>query len=183
MLLESETGFGFKSTYSKTLVAGVVGFDVVFTASYLVYRNPVYHQCVFASLMFTMLLREWYLLGWSDASRTIPDKRKAVIIKALKTGLLLFLFGFFVWNLDNIFCGSWTQVKRAVGWPIAFFMEGHAWWHIFTGLGTFYLNQGITLLTLSVKDHHHKYYLSNQYGLPLVRRTSKPEKVKAKEKE
>ncbi|KAF8257756.1 ceramidase [Lactarius quietus] len=99
-----------------------------------------------ASLMFAMLLRECYLLVWSDASRIIPDKQKAAILGALKTGLLLFLFGFFVWNLDNIFCGSWTQVKRSVGWPIAFFMEGHAWWHIFTGLGTFHLTQGITLL-------------------------------------
>jgi hypothetical protein len=33
MLLESETGFGFKSAYSKILVAGAVGFDAVFTAS------------------------------------------------------------------------------------------------------------------------------------------------------
>jgi dihydroceramidase len=74
--------------------------------------------------MLAMLLREFYLLKWSDASRTIPDKKKAVVVDALRTGLLLFLFGFFVWNLDNIFCGSWSQVKRAVGWPIAFFMEG-----------------------------------------------------------
>lgn len=74
--------------------------------------------------MIAMLFRQIYLLTWSDASRTIPDKKKAVIVGALKTGLLLFLFGFLVWNLDNIFCGSWTQVKQAVGWPIAFFMEG-----------------------------------------------------------
>lgn len=90
----------------------------------LVYRNPVYHQCVFASLMVATLIREAHLLVWSDVSRTIPDKKKAVIIETLKTGVLSFLFGFFVWNLDNIFCGSWTQVKRTVGWPIAFFMEG-----------------------------------------------------------
>lgn len=183
MLLESETGFGFKSAYSKVLITGVVLFDAAFTASYLVYRNPVYHQCVFASLMIVTLLRELYLLSWSDASRTIPDKKKAVIIEALRTGLALFLFGFLVWNLDNIFCGSWTQVKRAVGWPIAFFMEGHAWWHIFTALGTFYLTQGVNLLSLTVKGDHHKYYLSYQYGLPLVRCTSKPEKVKARVKE
>jgi len=74
--------------------------------------------------MIAMFLREAYLLAWSDASRTIPDKKKAVIIKTLRTGLFLFLFGFLVWNLDNIFCVSWTQVKRTVGWPIAFFMEG-----------------------------------------------------------
>ncbi|KAH9070756.1 ceramidase [Lactarius deliciosus] len=182
MLLESETGFGLRSTYSKILVAGVVVFDVLFTASYLVYRNPVYHQCVFASLMVATLLREVHLLTRSDVSRTLPDKKKAVIITVLRTGLFLFLFGFLVWNLDNIFCGSWTQVKRGVGWPIAFFMEGHAWWHIFTGLGTFYLNQGITcVLALSVKDDHHKYYLSYQYGLPLVKRTGKPERAKGKE--
>lgn len=74
--------------------------------------------------MITMLLREVYLLAWSDASRTIPDKKKAVIIEALKNGLAFFLLGFFIWNLDNIFCGSWTQIKQAVGWPLAFFMEG-----------------------------------------------------------
>ena len=33
MLLETETGFGFKSVYSKTLVVGAVGFDTLFTAS------------------------------------------------------------------------------------------------------------------------------------------------------
>ncbi|KAN0127928.1 Ceramidase [Lactarius tabidus] len=183
MLLESERGFGLKSTYSKILVVGVVGFDAAFTASYLVYRNPIYHQGVFGSIMIATFFREIYLLAWSDVSRTIPDKKKAAIVETLKTGLFLFLFGFFVWNLDNIFCGSWTQVKRAVGWPIAFFLEGHAWWHIFTAFGTFHLTQGITLLALSVKDDHHKYYLNYEYGLPLVRRTSKPERMKAKEKD
>ena len=33
MLLDLETGFGLRSTYSKILVAGVVGFDILFTAS------------------------------------------------------------------------------------------------------------------------------------------------------
>jgi dihydroceramidase len=33
VLLESEPGFGFKSTYSKFLVAATILFDIVFTAS------------------------------------------------------------------------------------------------------------------------------------------------------
>jgi dihydroceramidase len=74
--------------------------------------------------MVATLLREAYLLIWSEASRTIPDKKKAVIVEVLRTGLLSFLFGFFVWNLDNIFCAPWTRMKRSVGWPAAFFMEG-----------------------------------------------------------
>jgi dihydroceramidase len=115
-----------------------------------VYRDPVYHQFVFATIMLASLSRETYLLTWSEASRTIPDKKKATIVEVLRTGLFMFLFGFFVWNLDNIFCDFWTRIKQAVGWPIAFFMEGrfvergedyalltntftgHAWWHVLT---------------------------------------------------
>jgi dihydroceramidase len=33
VLLESEPGFGFKSTYSKSLIAAIVVFDILFTAS------------------------------------------------------------------------------------------------------------------------------------------------------
>jgi len=146
VLLESEPGFGFRSTYSKVLVAATVGFDILFTASYYVYRDPVYHQCVFAALMIGTLIREAHLLYWSEASRTIPDKKKATIVQVLKTGAITFLFGFFVWNLDNIFCNPWTRIKHTIGWPMAFFLEGHAWWHILTGVGTFYVCQGVTLL-------------------------------------
>lgn len=89
-----------------------------------VYRDPVYHQIVFATLMLASFSRETYLLGWSEASRTIPDKKKAAIVEVLRTGFFMFLFGFFVWNLDNIFCDPWTRMKQAVGWPTAFFMEG-----------------------------------------------------------
>ena len=110
----------------------------------------MYHQIVFATLMLAALSREEYLRKWSEASRTIPDKKKATIVEVVKTGVLFFLFGFFIWNLDNIFCNPWTGIKQAVGWPIAFFMEGrfvkhgalcrtynntftgHAWWHVFT---------------------------------------------------
>ncbi|KAF8492743.1 ceramidase [Russula emetica] len=183
VLLESEPGFGFKSTYSKFLVAVTVVFDILFTASYILYRDPVYHQCVFAALMVATFLREAYLLIWSEASRTIPDKKKAAIVEVLRTGFFTFLIGFFVWNLDNIFCDPWTRIKRAVGWPTAFLMEGHAWWHVLTGLGTFYLTQGVTCATLSVKDDHHKYRLEYYYGLPLVMRTSKPGGIKMKVKE
>jgi dihydroceramidase len=83
----------------------------------------VYHQCVSAALMVGTLLRKAYLLIWSEPSRNIPDKKKAAIVDVLRTGALTFLCGLFIWNLDNIFCDPWTRIKRAVGWPTAFFME------------------------------------------------------------
>jgi hypothetical protein len=76
--------------------------------------------------MIGTLIREAHLLYWSEASRTIPDKKKATIVQVLKTGAITFLFGFFVWNLDNIFCNPWTRIKHAVGWPMAFFLEGRS---------------------------------------------------------
>ena len=88
------------------------------------HRDPLYHQCVFAVLMVALAVREAQLLFWSEASRTIPDKKKTTIVQVLRTGGCTFLFGFFIWNLDNIFCRHWTPIKRAVGWPMAFFMEG-----------------------------------------------------------
>lgn len=36
----------------------------------------------------------------------------------------MFAFGFFVWNLDNIFCTTLTSWKQAIGWPVAFLLEG-----------------------------------------------------------
>lgn len=88
------------------------------------HRNPLYHQCVFAVLMLSTVVREAQLLYWSEASRTIPDKKKAAIVQVLRTGAYTFLFGFVIWNLDNILCHPWTRVKHTVGWPTAFFMEG-----------------------------------------------------------
>jgi dihydroceramidase len=74
--------------------------------------------------MISTVLREAYLLVWFEASKNIPDRKKADIIQVLRTGAFSFIFGFIIWNLDNIFCDSWTRVKMAVGWPIAFLMEG-----------------------------------------------------------
>lgn len=50
-------------------------------------------------------------------------------------GLSVFLGGFFIWNLDNVFCSTIRQWRRSLGLPVAFLLEGHGWWHLMTGLG------------------------------------------------
>lgn len=50
-------------------------------------------------------------------------------------GLSIFLGGFLIWNLDNVFCSQVRQWRHAVGLPWAVLLEGHAWWHLMTGLG------------------------------------------------
>ncbi|OAQ64145.1 alkaline phytoceramidase [Pochonia chlamydosporia 170] len=51
-------------------------------------------------------------------------------------GLTIFLAGFAIWNLDNIFCTTLRGWRREIGLPWAILLEGHGWWHLMTGLGT-----------------------------------------------
>lgn len=120
-----------------------------------VYRNPVFHQVIFASIMFITAFRTWYILSNSDPSASsakyrIPVRDRRTVTSLFSTGALTFAFGFFVWNLDNIFCNTVTRWKHVIGWPGAFLLEGmcrqysilyilcfdwnegHSWWHILT---------------------------------------------------
>lgn len=47
----------------------------------------------------------------------------------------MFLAGFFIWNMDNIFCRHLTAGKNQIMLPWSAILEGHGWWHILTGLG------------------------------------------------
>jgi hypothetical protein len=47
----------------------------------------------------------------------------------------MFLAGFIIWNMDNIYCHSLTRTKRKILLPWSMLLEGHGWWHILTGLG------------------------------------------------
>lgn len=97
-----------------------------------VYRNPIYHQLVFAALVISCAIRIAYLLNWSPVRTRIPDSKKQVIAQMFTTGAVTFASGFLVWNLDIIFCGTLTNWKRNLGWPAAFLLEGHSWWHLLT---------------------------------------------------
>jgi dihydroceramidase len=90
----------------------------------VLYRNPVYHQVVFALLMLSTAVRVQYLLRRSEVSKRVPDTVRSLIGTLFTKGLGLFALGFFVWNLDNIFCTALTRQKVAIGWPIAFLLEG-----------------------------------------------------------
>lgn len=53
-------------------------------------------------------------------------------------GIALFLIGFGLWNLDNIYCSYLRDMRNYVQLPWSILLEGHGWWHIFTGLGAYY---------------------------------------------
>lgn len=75
----------------------------------------------------------WLLVGLGTSIGSDGPKVAEALIKY--TGLSVFLGGFFIWNLDNVFCSTIRQWRRSIGLPVAFLLEGHGWWHLMTGLG------------------------------------------------
>ncbi|PFH52261.1 hypothetical protein AMATHDRAFT_2267 [Amanita thiersii Skay4041] len=184
LLFDNQPGFNLHNARTKWLIFLLVTFDFIFSLSYYFYRNPVYHQIVFASIVLLVTFRITYVLNFSEASSRIPPKTKSLIGKLFSTGAGLFAFGFFIWNMDNIFCINLTNLKRTLGWPIAFLLEGHSWWHIFTGAGSYYMFIGIQCMsylywqkqllriladvTLCLKDAPEEYTIGYKYYLPRV---------------
>jgi dihydroceramidase len=54
----------------------------------------------------------------------MSPKAKSAIVGLLRSGSILFVLGFAIWNVDNLCCDPLTRWKVAVGWPAAFFLEG-----------------------------------------------------------
>ncbi|KAJ6609388.1 ceramidase-domain-containing protein [Mycena sp. CBHHK59/15] len=134
LLFDHKSGFNFESSRTRLLAVAMIAFDVLFTWSYYIYRNPVYHQVVFGTLLISIAMRIHYLLTRSSVGSRIPLEKKRAISKLFGLGVGQFIFAFLIWNLDNLYL--------ALGWPIAFLLEGtlhcflsppgHSWWHVFT---------------------------------------------------
>jgi dihydroceramidase len=67
--------------------------------------------------MVSMCSSYLYLIH-SDISKDVPPVVKKRMGKIYQTGLLTFLAGFAIWNVDNIYCSTLTEWKKAVGWPL-----------------------------------------------------------------
>ena len=52
-----------------------------------------------------------------------------------------YLFGFFLWNIDNIFCGNLTSIRTDFLAPKFGFAtpltQLHGWWHLLAGYATY----------------------------------------------
>ncbi|RAO67234.1 uncharacterized protein BHQ10_003246 [Talaromyces amestolkiae] len=99
--------------------------------THMVMDEFLLHATTFGLSVYIIATRTLKLI-----SQQVPDQR---IRKNLQNigllGCVSFAFGFFVWLLDNWLCLQLTSIKHAVGLPLAFFLELHGWWHIFTCIG------------------------------------------------
>ncbi|KAH9236190.1 hypothetical protein K456DRAFT_1561827 [Colletotrichum gloeosporioides 23] len=121
-----------------TLLAGFI------TVYYHVTKDPVFHQSCYAALTATVVFRSLYVM--ETQLRPVLVKRNSTkassVLRTMwimvATGLGVFLSGFLIWNLDNSLCSHIRRLRRQLGFPWGALLEGHAWWHLMTGLGAYY---------------------------------------------
>ncbi|KAK6455338.1 ceramidase [Scheffersomyces xylosifermentans] len=104
------------------------------TAIYLYFKDPTIHQVAYALLNACIIFKSLNL-----TREHVHDKAaKAQLYTTMVAGVALFGFGYFLWNLDIHFCDFVRGKRREWGIPYGFVLEGHGWWHIFTGLGVYF---------------------------------------------
>ena len=73
-----------------------------------------------------------------EARKDARDRVTVVRMWAMVTfGLTVFLGGFAIWGLDNVYCSTLRRWRHEVGLPWGILLEGHGWWHLMTGWGAY----------------------------------------------
>jgi len=176
VLFETVPGSLKDSSRRRPLAMIIILFDIVFTLIYSLYRNPIVHQATFAVLMLSVAARASILSR--RASSPISAAKRRTIFTVFWTGSITFIVGFIIWNLDNVYCETIKGWKGALGWPAAFILEGHAWWHFLTAVGVYLMLVGVQYLTLCLKEGEDKFGLAYEMGIPFVARRSFKGKLK-----
>ena len=168
---ETSKGYG-KPRFRLLLPSVLVVLVVWITVVYLWNGNPVFHQVAYASIQLVSTIRVVYLLqNKSSALNTtqLGKQRKKEIQRLYLFGTVIFLTGFAVWNVDNIFCYQLRQARNKVGYPWAVLLEGHGWWHVLTGWGAYCLITAGAQLAVGEKEEVGNFKLQNGW-FPVVKR-------------
>lgn len=83
--------------------------------------NPIYHQIAFASILLSGVIRCVYLFR-IRLPKASEHPARGEIKRLLYIGATIFLSGFALWNVDNIFCNQLRVGRQAMG-PLGFLLE------------------------------------------------------------
>ncbi|KAF8739560.1 Alkaline phytoceramidase, partial [Rhizoctonia solani] len=163
-------------------------FALCTCAIYLLYPIPLLHQFTFAGLMCINAFVVFGLLTHPNLKIPLPSRPSKsislvekpaaetagkVAFRTLGSGLLIFNTGFAIWIADNLFCDSLGSIREWASGNdvglVGLLTQGHAWWHLLTGLGANWLIVGLTYLRLAVSDPL-SYEVAHYWGcVPYVR--------------
>lgn len=162
-------------------------------------QDPTFHQNVYAAMTVFIVFRSGYSMETSlrpyfrrsteqhrlekqgdklpvptKAANDATNTRDSLILKNMwilvAYGLTIFVSGFGIWAIDNVYCRTLRQWRRELGMPWGFLLEGHGWWHLMTGIGAYcYIVWGIHLRhVLNGDQHKYEMIWPNWYTLPEI---------------
>ena len=142
--------------YTLYLALALISLAIFITLYYHYLQDPAFHQNAYAFLTVVVLARSIYVMEFTlrpslrdnemahklqhrrsmtadekESSRS-DDRRNSQILTTMWTmigvGLSIFVGGFGIWNLDNIFCSNIRGWRHQIGLPWGIVLEGHGWW-------------------------------------------------------
>ncbi|OXB62441.1 hypothetical protein ASZ78_013785 [Callipepla squamata] len=119
--------FKYKNTVNYPMLFILITYSFIVSIVYLKLKQPVFHQIMYGTLVSVIVLRSVYIVLW-----VYPWLRGLGY-----TSLTVFLMGFFLWNVDNIFCEKLRALREKMPPVVGAVTQFHAWWHILTGLGSY----------------------------------------------
>ncbi|KAH6646502.1 alkaline dihydroceramidase [Truncatella angustata] len=141
--------YGRSRLFSLLLGVGLSGLSWYITARYYQTKDAQFHQDAYGVLTAVVVFSNMWIIEKTvrPALRRRQEERSPssgvppadAIVREMwimvATGLTVFLGGFLIWNLDNVYCNTIRRWRHDIGLPWAVVLEGHAWWHLMTGLG------------------------------------------------
>ncbi|KAI9179426.1 alkaline ceramidase ydc1 [Blastocladiella emersonii ATCC 22665] len=139
------------------LNAIIFGVPALGIAVYIVNRDVDFFQTLYGSMAATVTAQiAFNSRNYFDRARRVirapapagttpgsPHSTITVIPATLGTwlvtrGIASYLTGFAFWIADNLLCYSHLiPLKTALGYPLRFVLEGHGYWHLLSGYGTY----------------------------------------------
>uniref|UniRef100_A0A1B6JD68 Alkaline ceramidase n=1 Tax=Homalodisca liturata TaxID=320908 RepID=A0A1B6JD68_9HEMI len=115
---------------NKPLFAFLLTFAVIFTLIYLVWPQPWFQHSSYGVIV---------LGSFGMKAKIIREKKCRICKRICLTSISLYLFAFFLWNVDKLFCSSLENVRQKAPTGVGPVTQLHAWWHALAGYSSYLL--------------------------------------------
>ncbi|KAJ5165950.1 hypothetical protein N7492_006246 [Penicillium capsulatum] len=141
----------FKASPQRTKIIGIAllaSFTVVMVV-HMVMDEFLLHAVSFGLGVYMIAARTLKIVAQQVPEPNLQKKIRHIAI----FGSFCFLFGYFVWLIDNFGCGGLIAIRTIVGVPVGFLFEFHGWWHVFTGIGGY---TAVAIIDLTTAGEVHQ---------------------------
>jgi len=159
--------FQQSETYTRKFTTVLLASMIIETVYHSVMNEEFVHQ---ASWLVLLVLVAWKTRALIQERAKTPEQKQTfsrliafgtgkfeprILSPTLKdkyadSATANMALGYFLWQLDGIFCSELTAMKRSIGMPWGFLLEMHAWWHLFTAIGAYIFMVMVDSLTRDV---------------------------------